>query len=104
MSDLPKSNAELDAVIGGANTHEALREAMLQTLAKQGQIVRSRDDEFNNRLIRQPNSERGVPLPASGFKFEREVRFAESTGKRALVIRANSLEDLNALERQVTGQ
>jgi hypothetical protein len=79
-----------------------LRETLLSTLAAQGTVVRSRDDEFNNRVIHQP--EPNVPLPANGFKFEREVRFAESTGKRSLVIRANTLEDLQALERQVTGQ
>jgi hypothetical protein len=45
------------------------------------------------------------PAPSSGgFEFEREVRFAESTGKQTLIIRAHSLEALNLLEKQVTGE
>jgi hypothetical protein len=48
-----KSNPELEAAVNGATTPQELREAMLSTLTKQGQIVRTRDDEFNNRLVPQ---------------------------------------------------
>jgi hypothetical protein len=41
---------------------------------------------------------------ASGeFEFVKEIRFAESTGKRTLVISAHTAEDLATLEAQVLG-
>ncbi len=100
MSNVPRSNPELEAAINGAQTPQELREAMLSTLAKQGQIVRTRDDEFNNRLIQRPNTD-SSPLPANGYRFERVLRFDPESGKRALVLRANTVEDLNALEAQI---
>jgi len=101
MSGVPKSNQQLEEALAGVTDMSQLRETLLKTLSDQGQIVRSRDDQYNNRLvIRQPEPD--ATLPANGYKFEREVRFAESTGKRALVLRANSQADLNALEKQVT--
>jgi hypothetical protein len=42
-------------------------------------------------------------LPGTEFRFEREVKFHPESGKRTLIIRANTKEDLDALERQVTG-
>ena len=98
-----KSNQQLDAAINGAQTASELREVMLSTLQQQGTLVRSRDDEFNNRLIRQPQTP-DASLAASQFKYEREIHFAESTGKRSLLIKANTIEDLEALTRQVTGE
>jgi len=103
MSSVPRSNSELEEALNRVNNASDLRETLLAKLAEQGQIVRMRDDEFNLHAIRQPQPS-DVSLPANGYKFEREVHFAPSTGKRSLVIRANSLEDLNALEQQVTGQ
>ena len=101
MSGVPKSNQQLEEALAGVTDTSQLRETLLKTLSDQGQIVRSRDDAFNNHLvIRQPEPD--ATLPANGYKFEREVRFAESTGKRALVLRANSQADLDALEKQVT--
>ena len=104
MSDFLKSNFQLDEAIAGANSYEAMREAMLQTLAAQGRVVRSKNDAYDVRVLRQPDPEPNVSLPANGFKYEKDVHFAPSTGKRSLVIRANTIEDLDALERQVTGQ
>jgi len=101
MSDFLKSNPQLDEAITNSSSFEGMREAMLQTLAAQGRVVRSRTDAFDVRVIPQ-TPEPDATVPANGFKYEREVRFAESTGKRTLLIRANTLEDLNALERQIT--
>ena len=101
MSDFVKSNPELDAAINEATNFEGMRESMLRTMAAQGQIVRSREDAYDVRVIATPQTP-GAALPATGYKFEREVRFHPSTGKRTLLIRANSIEDLNALENQVT--
>ena len=53
MSNVPRSNPELEAAVNGATTPQELREAMLYALTKQGQIIRTRDDEFNNRLVPQ---------------------------------------------------
>jgi hypothetical protein len=103
MSGVPKSNQQLEEALNSVHDASDLRETLLSTLAAQGQITRTRDDAFNTHLvIRQPEPDNS--LPANGYKFEREIRFAESTGKRSLVIRANTIEDLDALDRQVTGQ
>jgi hypothetical protein len=102
MSEHLKSNPQLDEALNSCQDASQLREIMLQTLASTGQIVRTRDDAFNIKTIPQPQSE--ASLPANGFRYEREVHFAQSTGKRSLVIRANTQADLNELERQVTGQ
>jgi len=56
MSEHIKSNQQLDDAINSAQTTAELRERMLSTLAAQGQIVRMREDEFDNRVIRQPET------------------------------------------------
>jgi hypothetical protein len=95
VSGVPKSNQQLEEALNRVHDASDLRETLLSTLAAQGQITRTRDDAFNTHLvIRQPEPD--ASLPANGFKFEREIHFAPSTGKRSLVIRANSLEDLIA--------
>jgi hypothetical protein len=40
---------------------------------------------------------------SAGYRFEKEIRFAESTGRRSLLIRANSESELNELEAQILG-
>ena len=102
MSNLPKSNPELDRVINEARTPQELREAMLSTMAQQGTIVRSRDDEFNNRLILRPTTpDPNQPGTGSGFRFERELKFHPDSGKQSLVLRANTIADLDRLEAQI---
>jgi hypothetical protein len=63
-----KSNPALTAAIEGATNHEALKEAMLKTLAEQGIVVRDRTDAFNTRLTPQPTQDPisvTAPLPAA---------------------------------------
>jgi len=45
-----------------------------------------------------------LPIPAAPttWAFTKEIRWADSTGRRPLVIRATSQADLDALEAQVT--
>jgi hypothetical protein len=104
MSDdfVMKSNPKLDEVINNATNVEEMREAMLATLAAQGTIVRDRTDAYNTRVI-APRESQSAPAPTSQFKFEKEIRFHPESGKRTLVIRANTQEDLVALERQILG-
>jgi hypothetical protein len=40
-------------------------------------------------------------LPASEWEFSKEVHWAESTGRRPVILRAHTAEDLQALENQV---
>jgi len=94
---------QLEKALNNVSDVSQLREVLLQTMASEGTIVRSRDDAFNNRLIRQPQTPE-ASLPANNYAFEREVRFHPESGKRTLIIRAMTLADLNELERQVTGQ
>lgn len=102
LKNIPKS---VEDAINSATTQSDLRELMLAAMEKSGMTVpRTRDEEFNIRLTRQaaaPPPDQA--LAASGYKFERTIRFHESTGRRALVIRGNSEADLNALESQILG-
>jgi hypothetical protein len=102
MSEFMRSDRELDDAVNGSNNFEMLRENMLSTLSNRGLLTRSRTDAFDIRVLNAPVLDAPPPTSGSGFKFEKEVRFAESTGRRTLVIRANSIEDLNALEQQVS--
>jgi len=103
MSGVPKSNQQLEEALAGVTDTSQLRETLLKTLSDQGQIVRSRDDAFNNHLvIRQPEPD--ASLPANGFRYEKEITFNPESGRRNLMIRANSMEDLTALENQILGR
>jgi hypothetical protein len=93
---------QLEKNLNNVNDISQLREVLLQTLASEGTIVRSRDSEFNNRLTRQP--EPNVSLPANNFKFEKELTFNPESGRRNLMLRANTMEDLTALENQILGR
>src|SRR6266404_3693349 len=95
-----KSTPELDTAINGVTNIGDLRETLLSTLAAQGTVVRSRDDAFNNRLVPQTPE---ASLPANGFRYEKELTFHPESGRRNLMLRANSLADLTALENQILG-
>jgi hypothetical protein len=47
--------------------------------------------------------ESAAALPASGYKYEKTITFDPESGKRNLVIRADSAADLAALEAQILG-
>jgi hypothetical protein len=70
-----------------------------------GENIRAMKEAIAAAMAANPSAASGdssVPA-AHQFKYEREVRWHESTGRRPMVIRADTIEDLNALERQVTG-
>ena len=106
MSEFLKSDPALDRAIAECNDPEQIREITKKHLESAGLISRERGADFGMRVTGALPSEPvcNVPLSANGFKYEKEIRFAESTGKRALVIRANTLEDLKALEKQIVGE
>lgn len=63
-------------------------------------------EEMRERLKMAVQSEQASTVPADApppteWKYEKQIRWAESTGKRPVTIRAMSQEDLDALERQV---
>ena len=93
---------QLEKNLNNVSDISQLREVLLQTMASEGTIVRSRDDEFNTRLIRQPEPD--ASRPANGFRYEKEITFNPESGRRNLMIRANSMEDLTALENQILGR
>jgi len=94
-----KSNPQLDEAINGAMTPSDLREKMLQTLAAQGTVVRSRDDQFNNRLvIRQPEPQPAVALPANPATC---VRTIYPAGNNRFEIYGASEQELDEKERQI---
>jgi hypothetical protein len=92
------SNAELDQAVSVSKDHIELRERLLAAMANQGLV--SRDRANGVQAIGQP--QRDAVAPSSEYKYERVVRWHESLNKRPLVIRANSIEELNELENQLT--
>jgi hypothetical protein len=104
MSDFMKSNAQLDDAVNGSDNFEGMREKMKAQLARDGVI--SRDEAsllYGVSVTGRQSSEPNVSLPANGFRYEKELTFAPESGRRNLMLRANSLEDLAALERQILG-
>jgi hypothetical protein len=101
----PASQA-LTELIANAPNAEAIREICKSQSVADGILVRERGSGYDDTLTKE--AENAVPANPSGasatsnFTFEREVRFAESTGRRSMVIRANSIADLDALENLVT--
>jgi hypothetical protein len=57
-------NPELESVISQARTSAELRESMLQELARQGQIVRTREDEFDIRRGPRAGALDAQPAPS----------------------------------------
>jgi hypothetical protein len=106
MSEFLAPDDAVTKAVNASNTFQDLRESMLQALEKAGTIVRPKGEgEFAVRVNpnTQPIPEHDTSVPASGWKFEKEIRFAESTGRRTLLIHAQTPEDLAALERQILG-
>jgi hypothetical protein len=101
VSDFIKSNQQLDDAITGANNFEAMREAMLQTLTAQGRVVRSRTDAYDVRVLRSSEPEPNNAPPASGYRFEHEFRYHPASGRRSVILHANTMEDLNELIREM---
>jgi hypothetical protein len=81
MSVIPKSNPQLEDAVNSAQTPAELRERMLSTLAAQGQIVRTREDEFDNRVVRQPET----PTPRLEERDSRPIN-----AERVLYLQGNS--------------
>jgi len=102
VSGIPRTTQELADALSRVTDPSSIRDVLLNQLAAEGQVVRTRDDQFNNHLVLRPQTPE-APLPGTEFRFEREVKFHPESGKRTLIIRANTKEDLDALERQVTG-
>jgi hypothetical protein len=104
MSNQPelKVSKELDAAIAACTNPAELRDIMVQQLQREGQVVATTDSDFKQRVALNPSAAPALPLPASGFKYSRSVRWAESTGKRPVTISANTMEELEALYVQIT--
>ena len=90
------SNKKLDDICTTATSFEEMMHALHEATG----IPDASSDPFNSRPSSVTAAESALPA-ASGFEFEREIKFHESTGKRNLVIRAHTEADLDALERQI---
>jgi hypothetical protein len=99
------ASAALTASIEGASSAEEIRELCKSTLVADRVIERERGNGYGDVLTREAetalpgNSSSASTMPQ--YKFEREVQFAESTGRRSMLIHANTIEDLDALENLV---
>ena len=98
------SNDALNAAISKCNSPEEIRELAKASLASQGIISRDREDgNYGARVLRQPErTPDASSLPAAdGMPFTKTIRWAESTGRRPLVIRAATAELLQELENEI---
>jgi hypothetical protein len=102
-------SAIYDKIAAESNSVEEMRQKYKALLVSQDVLEIDRGYEWGGKITHEPETASPSPAPesplaatGSGFKYEKLIRWAESTGKRPLVIRANTLEDLEALERQVT--
>ena len=99
LNNVPES---VRLAIEAVSDPSELRQVVLNAMREAGLI---HGDDVNYRLTPQgaASSAPGQSLSANGYKCERTIRFHESTGRRALVIRGNSEEDLQALEHHILG-
>jgi len=102
MSEFLRSDRELDLKLACCNDPSLVREIVKSHYAEKGIIRVERGNEYGMQFIQQPQSaESDKPLAASGYKFEHVFRYAPDSGRRALVLRANTEEDLRALIAQI---
>jgi hypothetical protein len=93
-------NPELEAVISRAQTSSELRELMLQELARQGQIVRTHDDEFDIR--RGPRAGEPEAHPAPSLPAARPT--AQPTCYRVIYPHGNDRYELSGATEQELDQ
>ena len=99
------TSSALTASIEGASSAEEIRELCKSQLVADGILDRERGNGYGDQLTKE--AENALPGNSSSastvpqYKFEREVQFAESTGRRSMLIHANTLADLDALENLV---
>jgi hypothetical protein len=85
-------NPELAAALEQAQSVQEVIEITARVLAQQGQRQRGIAPELDDN-----------PINKNGYLYAKELRFSEASGKKPLILRANTVEDLDALERQILG-
>lgn len=102
-----KPSASVDAAVLAATSgrdpsFEGMREAMKAALVGEGRMERGDRESlgFGARGIPERQTS-DASMPANGFKFEREFKYAPSSDRRSLMLRANTQADLDALARQM---
>lgn len=95
-----RSDPELDRKLAECTDPEDIREIVKAHLAAQGILRRERGNDHGAPIIGQQQTPE-APLAPSVYKFEREFRFHPASGRRTLMLRANTLEDLNELQAQI---
>jgi hypothetical protein len=101
-SDFPTSSAALDAAIRNATSPEQIREIAKSAMIAAGVISRERGFESDVVVHRMP--EMAAPessLPADEYPFTKYIRWAESTGRQPVTIRAKTLKRLQEIENQL---
>lgn len=107
MTEFLRGDETIEKICREATDAEDMRRQIKDHLARTGVIAQERGSGYGANVVgRFETDGTAAPEPAAAakpYKYEKEIRFAESTGRRTLVIRANSLEDLTRLENEVTG-
>lgn len=96
------NDPELTKAIAECTSSEAIKETVKAYLENRGVIHRDRGDGTVRVTGNQPEQPNNL-VPTSGYKMERTLKFDPESGRRALILRGNSKEDLDALEAQIMG-
>ena len=103
MSDpLNRPNPELEKALDGVHDIAQLRDTLLNTLAKQGQLTITRDSDFNTHLqVRQPEP----PQPRLEERDTRPINAERvlylSGNSRIVITSADGESDLDAIETKL---
>jgi hypothetical protein len=100
MSEFMKSNPALDALIAECTDPEKIRELTKAHLQEAGLISRERGEDYGVRLLRQPESEPDVSLPANTAR-ETCMRVVYPSGQNRFEIYGASEQELDQKEQQI---
>jgi len=96
---VPKSTRALEDALNDVTDPSLVREKMLQVLHQQGQVIYTRDDEFNPRLVaQQPSEPPQVAMPAGPDTC---IRVVYPGGNTRCEIYGTSEEALDAQETKL---
>jgi hypothetical protein len=98
--------AVVDATQGPDGGFEAMKSALHRSLGMQSpeELLIANDNAdmgYGAGLSGQPGSAMPADVAPQEWPFTKSIRWADSVGRKPIVIRAQTQEDLDLLERQV---
>jgi len=99
VSDFLKSNPQIDEAVRNSTNFEQMREAVLQTLAKQGAIVRDRTNPYDTRVNPNALPEEPAPVltvPSQPVEPPTHMQVLYPGGNDRIEVYASSQKELDA--------